>query len=62
MSASEKSPQILSLDHDAVLETIPHRPPFLFIDTVPELVKGNRGGKLNRLMFLRLASEVSTNN
>lgn len=32
----------LQLDHAAVLRSIPHRPPFLFIDTVPELEKGKR--------------------
>jgi 3-hydroxyacyl-[acyl-carrier-protein] dehydratase len=42
MSEPTESPRIVSLDHAAVLKTIPHRPPFLFIDTVPELVKGVR--------------------
>lgn len=32
----------VSLDHAAVLKAIPHRPPFLFVDTVPELEKGKR--------------------
>lgn len=34
--------EIISLNHEAVLGAIPHRPPFLFIDTVPELEKGKR--------------------
>ncbi len=38
--SSTSSETTVSLDHDAVLKAIPHRPPFLFIDTVPELVKG----------------------
>ena len=32
--------ETISLDHAAVLRTIPHRPPFLFVDSVPELVRG----------------------
>jgi 3-hydroxyacyl-[acyl-carrier-protein] dehydratase len=34
--------ETVSLDHAAVLRAIPHRPPFLFVDTVPELEKGKR--------------------
>jgi 3-hydroxymyristoyl/3-hydroxydecanoyl-(acyl carrier protein) dehydratase len=41
MSDANPTPsETVSLDHAAVLRAIPHRPPFLFIDTVPELVKG----------------------
>lgn len=36
------APETVSLDHDAVLRAIPHRPPFLFVDHVPELEKGKR--------------------
>lgn len=42
MSDTSATPEIISLDHDAVLKAIPHRPPFLFIDHVPELEKGKR--------------------
>lgn len=35
-------PELQSLDHAAVLRTIPHRPPFLFVDSVPELEPGKR--------------------
>ena len=34
--------EIISLDFAAILRTIPHRPPFLFVDAVPELEKGKR--------------------
>jgi 3-hydroxyacyl-[acyl-carrier-protein] dehydratase len=37
---SDPTPTIISLDHDAVLKSIPHRPPFLFIDSVPALETG----------------------
>lgn len=36
------APETVSLDHAAVLRAIPHRPPFLFVDAVPELEKGRR--------------------
>jgi 3-hydroxyacyl-[acyl-carrier-protein] dehydratase len=36
------TPEIISLDHAGVLKAIPHRPPFLFIDSVPELERGKR--------------------
>jgi 3-hydroxyacyl-[acyl-carrier-protein] dehydratase len=39
---SDVNPEIVSLDAAAVLKAIPHRPPFLFIDSVPELEKGKR--------------------
>ena len=39
---SDVNPEIVSLDAAAVLKSIPHRPPFLFIDSVPELEKGKR--------------------
>jgi 3-hydroxyacyl-[acyl-carrier-protein] dehydratase len=39
---SEAKTEAISLDHAAVLKAIPHRPPFLFIDSVPELEKGKR--------------------
>ncbi|MCD6024534.1 MAG: 3-hydroxyacyl-[acyl-carrier-protein] dehydratase FabZ [Fibrobacteria bacterium] len=39
---SEASPETISLSADAVLKAIPHRPPFLFVDSVPELEKGKR--------------------
>lgn len=38
----DTSAAIISLDHAAVLRAIPHRPPFLFVDAVPELEKGKR--------------------
>jgi 3-hydroxyacyl-[acyl-carrier-protein] dehydratase len=36
------TPELFTLDHAAVLKAIPHRPPFLFIDTVAEMEKGKR--------------------
>jgi 3-hydroxyacyl-[acyl-carrier-protein] dehydratase len=39
---SDAKTEVISLDHAAVLKAIPHRPPFLFIDAVPELEKGKR--------------------
>ncbi|MBQ3391795.1 MAG: 3-hydroxyacyl-ACP dehydratase FabZ [Lachnospiraceae bacterium] len=38
-----------SLDHDQVLEILPHRPPMLFIDTVERLVPGKEIGAKFRL-------------
>ena len=34
--------EILSMDYAAILKAIPHRPPFIFVDAVPELEKGKR--------------------
>ena len=31
------SDAIISLDYAGILKAIPHRPPFLFVDAVPEL-------------------------
>ena len=40
--ANNPASEIISLDFAAILKTIPHRPPFLFVDAVPELEKGKR--------------------
>ena len=50
MSDSNNS-EILSLDHAAILRTIPHRPPFLFVDSVPILEKGKRIEAVKNVSF-----------
>lgn len=50
-NANATTPEILSLDYAAILRTIPHRPPFLFIDSVPELEKGTRILALKNVSF-----------
>ena len=50
MSDSNNS-EIISLDHAAILRTIPHRPPFLFVDSVPELEKGKRIEAVKNVSF-----------
>jgi 3-hydroxyacyl-[acyl-carrier-protein] dehydratase len=43
--------EILSLDYAAILNAIPHRPPFLFVDAVPKLEKGKRIEALKNVSF-----------
>jgi 3-hydroxyacyl-[acyl-carrier-protein] dehydratase len=43
--------ETLSLDHAAVLAAIPHRHPFLFVDSVPVLVKGKRIEAVKNVSF-----------
>ena len=49
--ANANSSEILSLDYAAILKAIPHRPPFLFIDSVPELEKGKRIDAVKNVSF-----------
>jgi 3-hydroxyacyl-[acyl-carrier-protein] dehydratase len=43
--------ETISLDYAGILRTIPHRPPFLFIDSVPELEKGKRIKAIKNVSF-----------
>ncbi len=43
--------EIISLDYAAILQAIPHRPPFLFVDAVPELEKGKRIEAVKNVSF-----------
>jgi 3-hydroxyacyl-[acyl-carrier-protein] dehydratase len=49
--ANSPTAEILSLDFAAILKTLPHRPPFLFVDAVPLLEKGKRIEALKNVSF-----------
>ena len=43
--------ETVSLDFAAILKAIPHRPPFLFVDSVPVLIKGQRIEGIKNVSF-----------
>ena len=43
--------ETVSLDYAAILKAIPHRPPFLFVDSVPALEKGKRIEAVKNVSF-----------
>ena len=49
--SNNPAPEIISLDYAAILKAIPHRPPFLFVDSVPELEKGKRIEAVKNVSF-----------
>jgi 3-hydroxyacyl-[acyl-carrier-protein] dehydratase len=51
VNPTDSSGQTISLDFAGILQAIPHRPPFLFVDSVPELELGKRIKAVKNVSF-----------
>ena len=49
----------MEFDHAAILEALPHRPPFLFIDKVIDIVPGESGTGIKRVSADELVAAAS---